>query len=311
MGRRRTPWVQEVVWRLEAVAFDLFTVLARAAPMDGVSEIFARLAAAVGPLTRAHRTALLGLKIAFPRKTHAEREALARAQWENFGRYIGEFPLVDRITPERGRVEIEGAERLSAIAASGQPAVFVSGHFANAEVMAAAILSAGITCDITYRAANNPYVDARIIRGRARYGVSLFAPKGAEGARALLTGLAAGRSIAMLNDQKYDGGSPGVFFGHPVRTNPAASRLARQFGAIIQPMSVQRLRGARFKVTVHELIQVPHTDDRAADIDRGVDAINRFIEARVRERPEEWWWMHRRWPAEVYQDAETEESESG
>ena len=303
MGRRRTPWVQQLIWRLEAFAFDAFTVLARALPMDAVSWTFGRIALAVGPLTRAHRTALTGLKIAFPEKSDAERQGLALAQWENFGRYIGEFPLVDRITPERGRVEIDGFERLRAIALSGEPAILISGHFSNIEVMAAAILSAGIVCDVTYRAANNPLVDARIIEGRARYGVRLFAPKGADGARSLLASLAAGRSIAILNDQKYDGGAEGVFFGQPVRTNPAAARLARKYGAIIQPMSVRRTRGARFRVIVHEPIVVAHTDDRVADVDRGVDAINAFIEARVRERPQEWWWMHRRWPGEVYEAA--------
>jgi KDO2-lipid IV(A) lauroyltransferase len=300
MGRRRTPWVQQLIWRLEALAFDAFTVLARALPMDAVSWSFGQIARTVGPLTRAHRTAVIGLRIAFPEMTDADRERLARDQWENFGRYIGEFPLVDRITPERGRVEIEGFERLRAIALSGKPAILISGHFSNIEVMAAAILSAGIVCDVTYRAANNPLVDARIIEGRARYGVRLFAPKGADGARSLLTSLAAGRSIAILNDQKYDGGTDGVFFGQPVRTNPAAARLAWKYGAIIQPMSVRRTRGARFQVIVHEPIVVAHTDDRVADVDRGVDAINAFIEARVRERPQEWWWMHRRWPGEVY-----------
>jgi KDO2-lipid IV(A) lauroyltransferase len=223
MGRRRTPCVKQMIWRLEALAFDTFTLVARALPMDGVSWALGRIAVAVGPLTRAHRTALLGLKIAFPDKTAAERERLARAQWENFGRYIGEFPLVDRITPERGRVEIDGFDRLRAIALSGRPAILISGHFSNIEVMAAAILSAGIVCDVTYRAANNPLVDARIIAGRARYGVRLFAPKGADGARSLLTSLAAGRSIAILNDQKYDAGTEGVFFGKPVRTNTARS----------------------------------------------------------------------------------------
>ena len=311
MTRRRAPWVQEVVWRLEALAFDVFTLLARAAPMDWVSRAFGELGMAIGPLTRAHRTALLGLRIAFPEKTEAERAAIARAQWDNFGRYIGEFPLVDRITPERGRVEIEGVERLRAIALSGEPAVLISGHFSNIEVMAAAIVSAGIVCDVTYRAANNPYVDRRIIQGRARYGVRLFAPKGADGARSLLTSLAAGRSVAILNDQKYDGGSEGLFFGRPVRTNPAASRLARKFGAVIQPMSVQRLGGARFRVIVHEPIRVPHTADRAGDIDRGVDAINAFIEDRVRERPGEWWWMHRRWPAEVYSETFSQRETEG
>ena len=178
MGRRRTPWVQQLIWRLEAVAFDAFSHLARLAPMDAVSWTFGQVAMLAGPLTNAHRTALLGLKIAFPTMTETERQGLARAQWESFGRYIGEFPLVDRITPQRGRIEVEGAERLRAIAASGRPAVFISGHFSNVEVMASAILSAGIDCDVTYRAANNPLVDARIKRSRARYGVTLFAPKG-------------------------------------------------------------------------------------------------------------------------------------
>ena len=108
----------------------------------------------------------------------------------------------------------------------------------------------------------------------------------------------------MLNDQKYDSGPAGVFFGHPVRTNPAASRLARKFGAVLQPMSVRRTRGARFKVIVHAPIEIPETADRSDDIDRGVDAINAFIEARVREAPADWWWMHRRWPADVYRAVE-------
>ena len=299
MGKR-SPVAQGLLWRLEAFGFDLFTVLARAAPVDLVSWSFGKLLRAIGPLTSAHRTARLGLFIAFPEMDPVERERIARDQWESFGRYLGEFPLLDRITPESGRVEVIGAEQLDRVLNSGAPAIFVSGHLSSLEVMPVVILKAGIVCDITYRAANNPLVDARMRESRARYGVTLFAPKGAEGGRKLLEGLAAGRSIAMMNDQRYDDGPLGVFFGQPVRTNPAAARLARRFDAPIIPMSVTRLKGARFRVTAHSPIMVPRTDDRESDIVAGVDAINAFIEARVREHPEEWWWMHKRWPAEVY-----------
>src|SRR5690606_41146076 len=64
---------------------------------------------------------------------------------------------------------------LDEIARNREPVVFISGHFANWELMAAAVVGAGIDCLITYRAANNPYVDQRIREGRARYGVQLFA----------------------------------------------------------------------------------------------------------------------------------------
>ncbi len=133
----------------------------------------------------------------------------------------------------------------------------------------------------------------------------LFAPKGADGARDLLEALAAGRSVAMLNDQRYDGGVAGLFFGHTVQTNPAAARLALRFGTIMQPMSIQRVHGARFRCVIHEPIVVKDTGARSHDIEAGVAAINAFIEARVRERPGEWWWLHRRWPAPVYAGLDT------
>ena len=294
--------MQDLIWRLEAAGFDLFTALIRAAPVDAVSAFGGWVFRRLGPLSGAHRTAQRSLRLAFPDMADAERRRLLDAQWDNFGRYIAEFPVLDRLTPASGRVEMVHAERLEEIAHSGRPVVFISGHFSNLEVMSAAILHAGIPCDITYRAANNPYVDERMRRSRFRYGVRMFAPKGADGARDLLEALGAGRSVAMMNDQKYDGGVEGVFFGRAVHTLPAAARLALRFGTVIQPLSIQRTAGARFRLVAHEPITVADTGDRTADIKAGVDAINAFIEARVRERPGEWWWLHRRWPAKDYAD---------
>ncbi len=298
MARARTSRGQDRLWRLEATLFDGFTALMRALPVDVVSALGGALGRLLGPLTSAHRTARVNLALAMPELPAPERRRILAEHWDNFGRYLFEFPIADRLTPAGGRVEVTGFERLEAIARSGRPAVLISGHFANIEVMAAVILAAGIECDVTYRAANNPYVDRRIIEGRFRYGVRLLAPKGAEGARDLLTSLKAGRSIAMLNDQRYDTGVAGTFFGREVMTLPAGVRLALRFGAVLQPMSVLRLRGARFRVDVHPPIALQ--GEGAAGEAAGVAAINAFIEARVRERPGQWWWMHRRWPAEVY-----------
>jgi KDO2-lipid IV(A) lauroyltransferase len=155
---------------------------------------------------------------------------------------------------------------------------------------------------MTYRAANNPYVDERIKQSRRRYGVRLFAPKGGDGARELLQALKRGQSVALMNDQKYDGGVAAPFFGRTVHTLPAAVRLALRFGTALQPMSVTRTKGARFRCVVHEPIPLQDTGDRSADIEAGVRAINAFIEAHVRAKPEEWFWVHRRWPAEAYRE---------
>ncbi|RZJ28783.1 MAG: lipid A biosynthesis acyltransferase, partial [Brevundimonas sp.] len=254
----------------------------------------------LGPKTGTQKTVIRNLRIAFPDMPVAEREALALAQWEQTGRTFAETMVMDQLTPASGRIEIIGLERLHAIRDSGRPAVLVSGHMANIEVMAAVIVSAGVPCQVTYRAANNPYVDKQIREARARYGVTLFAPKGGDGARELLAGMSRGESVALMNDQKFSEGPEVIFFDQPVNAAPGPSRLALRFGTFIQPMSVVRLPGVRFRVTAHEPIELEKTGDRQGDIVRGVQAITTFIEMRVREHPVDWFWVHKRWPQSVY-----------
>jgi KDO2-lipid IV(A) lauroyltransferase len=166
--------------------------------------------------------------------------------------------------------------------------------------MPAVIIHAGVTCQITYRATNNPHVDDRIRASRWRYGVRLFAPKGTDGARELIRALSRGESVALMNDQKFNGGIAAPLFGVMAHTAPGPSTFALRFGVPIQPMSVQRKDKARFRVVVHDPIVLEDTGDRNADIEAGVGRINRFIEERIRERPAEWFWVHKRWPNERY-----------
>jgi len=291
---------QDLMWRAEALAYDLAEALARLFPIDTVSDFGAWLFRTLGPLTSAHRTAETNLRIAFPGADDAEIARLLEAQWREAGRWFGEFTILDRIIAEPARVEVVGAERLKSIANGAGPVVFISGHFSSFEIMPAAILHAGIDCQITYRATNNPYVDARIRKARFRYGVRMFAPKGAEGARELIRALSRGESVALMNDQKFNGGVAVPLFGVMAHTAPGPSTFALRFGIPLQPMSVQRRDRARFRVIVHEPIHLADTGDRAADIEAGVRQVNAFIEDRVRARPTEWFWVHKRWPNEMY-----------
>lgn len=293
--------VQGLVWRLEALGFDALTGLARLFPIDAVSNFGAWLFRTLGPLTSARRVAERNLRIAFPDASDAEIERLLTLQWEELGRWIAEFPILDRIIADPSRVTLENGERLAEIAAGAGPVVFISGHFSAFEVMAAAIVHAGVPCQITYRAMNNPHVDARVRKNRFRYGVRLFAPKGLEGARELMRALSRGESVALMNDQKFNGGVAAPLFGVMAHTAPGPSTFALRFGVPLQPMSVQRVGpGARFKLIVHDPIRLTDTGDREADIEAGVRQVNAFIEDRVRARPHEWFWVHKRWPNEIY-----------
>jgi KDO2-lipid IV(A) lauroyltransferase len=137
-------------------------------------------------------------------------------------------------------------------------------------------------------------------RSRQRYGVTLFAPKGVEGGREVMAALKSGLAVGVLADQKYYEGPLIPFFGHLARTQHAPVRFAMRFGAHLQPGWVERTRGARFRVYVAEAIELPAEGGTAADIEAGLRRINAFIEARARARPWEYWWVHRRFPDELY-----------
>ena len=280
---------QDLIWRLEAAAYRSLVGFLRLLGVERASALGGGLLRLLGPLTSTHKTVMRNLRIAFPDMPAAEREKLAIEQWDGTGRTFAEVAVMDQLTPEGGRVEVVGMERLHALRDSGRPAVLISGHLANFEVMAAVIMASGLPCQVTYRAANNPYVDALIRQNRERYGVRLFAPKG-DGTRDLMAGMKRGDSIALLVDQKYNQGPEVQFFGQPVNASPGAARLAARFDTVMQPLSVVRLPGVRFRVTAHEPISIGHGEDKAADILAGIQAANRFVEDRVREHPVDWFW---------------------
>jgi KDO2-lipid IV(A) lauroyltransferase len=303
MSLENPTFAERLLWRLEAAGFDLVAGLLRLAPVDVASGFGGWLLRTLGPHSGADRTIRRNLELAFPERSQAERDAIRIASWEELGRFVAEFTMLDRLTPASGRVEVIGAERLAAIAKGGEPVLMISGHFSNFEIMAAAIVSAGVRCQVSYRPANNPYFDERVVRARASYGVTSLAPKGAGGAREIMRALHRGESVAMLIDQKFNAGVASPIFGHMAHTSAGPVKLAHRIGGKVTPLAVRRLKGARFQVEVYEPIVLAATGDAEADTEAGVRQLNAFIEDRVRERPESWFWAHKRWPKSMYKKA--------
>lgn len=300
MADRRATTLHRLGWRLETLGFDAVAGLVGLLPVDWASNLGGAVVRLLGPLTSEHRTADLNLRLAYPDMGRAERRRIIMDHWENLGRTAAEFPLVERIVRDPARVEVVGGERLAEMAREHQPAVLVSGHIANWEVSLAAIMRAGLTCWVSYRPANNPYTDRRIVEGREKLGLR-FAAKGAEGSRELLAALSRGESLALLNDQRDNDGTEAPFFGHLVRTAPGPTRFALKPGVRMIPLQIVRLKAARFRIVLGEPMALQRSGDKAADLKAGVAQVNAFIERIVRENPGQWLWSHRRFPMETYE----------
>lgn len=269
--------------------------------VDAASAISGRLLRRVGPMIGPlQRRGRANLRLAFPDMSAEEVDAVLREVWENLGRTAAEFSHLGLFDPGSGdRVTIEGREKLDAVIASGRPAIFVSGHFANWEVIPRSMHAAGVQYAFVYRAANNPLVDGLIIRTRAQVMSRRQIPKGKRGGRDLIDALRSGVSLAMLVDQKLTSGIPSPFFGRPAMTAPAAARLALKFGAPVISIGIERLNGARFRLCVSDPITIETAGDAVADTQALTDRINLEIERMIRMRPGQWLWFHRRWGKDV------------
>ena len=288
---------KKLAWRLEALAYDIVGLFLKLFPFNGISAFGGWLLRLIGPLTSKHHIAKTGLEIAFPEKSEADITQILKEQWDNTGRTFAEFPITHRIKAFEGhRVTIKGLDIFKANA----PAIIVTGHFANWEVMATVLTQSGLPVRITYRKINNPYIDARVRKQRERYGTKFLVRKsGHKGGRELLEALKNGDSIALLNDQKFNTGVNVPFFGKDAMTAQGATRLALKTGRPLLPMAITR-DGANFTVTFYEPIKLATTGEREKDVLSGVTQVTQFIEDRIRENPAQWFWVHRRWPKSLY-----------
>lgn len=300
----RSTLRQRLIWRLETLAWDvIYWAPMKALGPERASNFLGWLFKKIGPLLSQNKTIHRNLQLAFPEMGEAERDRIARAAWENVGRTAGELPHLPKIHPYSGdRVEVIGAEYLDQVEAADQGSVFISGHFANWEIMAAAICRRPVDCLVTYRALNNPHIDRRLNKVRHDYGIGVLAPKGL-GTRELMRALAAHKSVALMNDQKFNEGLPIPFFGHEAMTAPGPSRLALKYNVPIVMISTRRVGPARFQVIVNKPFTPTQTGDRKHDLAACVAQITEHIEAEVRTNPEQWFWQHRRWPKEAWKQA--------
>ncbi len=281
---------------MQAMLARMLFFAVRLIPIGVASAMGGWLGRHLGPRFGVTKIARKNLIRAFPKKTAAEIEAIVRGMWDNLGRSIFEFPNLDRIGFDGpgARGEIIAAEHIDRMRDDDAPGIVVGGHLANWEVLAPSIESRGMTLHLIYRAPNNPLMEPLFARRSMGQGELL--PKGTKGAKRALQLLKAGEHLGMLTDQKMNDGIAVPFFGRDAMTAPAVAQFAYRHNCPVVPVRVERVAGAHFRVTCHAPLALPDTGNRQADVLQLMMEINALLESWIRERPEQWLWVHRRWP---------------
>src|SRR5215467_5874579 len=275
-----------------ALWFSAFGLL----PLDWASAVGGTLGRMIGPWLGITKRARLNIGRALPQLSQADISHIIAGMWDNLGQVAAEYPHLWRIRvfEPGGRVETRGLEHMDRAVATGRRMIIFSGHIANWEIGVLAAVQYGISVAQIYRAANNPLIDRMITRFRGGGGELI--PKGAVAARRAIAVLRSGAHLTMLADQKMNDGIPVPFFGRPAMTASALAALALRFDCDVLPARVERLKGARFRLTVFPPLPLPRSGDQHADVAALMTRVNQILEEWIRDRPGEWFWLHRRWP---------------
>jgi KDO2-lipid IV(A) lauroyltransferase len=179
-----------------------------------------------------------------------------------------------------------------------RPTILFTAHIGNWELLPWTASRMGLDLAVIYRRPNNPFI-ARAIEGRRSAKVE-FLPKGLQGAFGVARVMERGGCLGVLVDVKENKGISVPFFGKPAMTGVAAATMALRFDALLYGIWTQRLGPGRLRITVEPPLDVARTGDHDADVRAVMAAINARVEAWVRARPDQWLWLHRRWPRDLY-----------
>jgi KDO2-lipid IV(A) lauroyltransferase len=295
--------------RLEYGTYLAVKGLVRALPNAAARPLGAAVGRLVHLLDRRHRrVAAANVELAFPELAPAERRRLVAACFRHFG-----AALFDLISSERfdavelcRRFSFEGWEHLDRAEAMGRGVFLLGAHLGSWEISGRAIgLYHGVLHTVA-RPADNPYLDRELLRLRTSLGYAVIQKRGA--ARRMLQVLRAGGRVGILPDQRVQEreGILVPFFGHPALTTPVLARLSRRDNCPVVPVFAYPQAGGRYRLVIRPPILPGESNGAAVSGEEGkqaeeaaVAALTRryleIIEQEIRDHPEMWLWMHRRW----------------
>ncbi len=285
---------------LQAIGLRILLAIFALLPITAASALGGAIARAVGPKLGVTRRAADNIRRVMPEKSEAEIRGIVRGMWDNLGRTAAEFRHIGNLDVygADSRVDVVGAEHIDQIRDDGIGGIFFSAHIGNWELTQLSTGQRDLSLTAVFREANNPYVDEVIRDLRRDASDHDMIPKGPAGARALVAALKQGAHLALLVDQKMNDGIAVPFFGRDAMTPPALAQLALKYDVPIIPAHTVRLPDCRFQVIIGEPIRLADSGDRRADVADAMGLVNARIEDWIRAHPEQWLWLHRRWPSE-------------
>ena len=231
------------------------------------------------------------LKIFSTNLSFKEEKEITSNMWKNYGMTFIEYMYLEFFRKSNSHIVIKGEKNLYNLIHNKTPVIFVSGHFANYELMSMEITKKDIKLATIYRPLNNFFLNPLMETLRKKYVCENQIKKGINGVREAIEYIKKGFSIAWMIDQRVSEGEKVNLFNKSALTTTLPAQLALKYNLSIIPVFIERTRENNFEITFHEGIN-PNNFKSKIDL---TTKLNKILELMIKKNPNQWIWTHNRW----------------
>ena len=276
---------------IEAFFIYIFFLFIKIIGLKYSRKIFAKIFNFIGPLIKSKDIVNSNIDRVFGDCGEKKRREIIDNMWNNYGMTFVEYIFLDYFKKGKSHISLVGEENLLQINKKAKPVIFVSGHFANFELMAMEIAKKDIPLAAIYRPLNNIFLNPFMEYLRKKYVCKNQIKKGINGVRETIEYIKTDHCIALMIDQRVSEGEKINFFGKPALTTTLPAQLSTKYSMDIVPVYIERDRDNKFKIEFQKRLD-PKNFKNKIEL---TEELNRVLEKMVIRNPGQWIWTHNRW----------------
>lgn len=283
--------IKSINYFIQALIIYIFFFIGKIFGLKLSRIIFSSLFSLVGPIFKSKKVIKKNLEIFSSNISTLEKSNISKSMWENYGMTFIEYIFLNYFKSQNSHVDIIGEEILANIIKKNKPVIFISGHFANYELMSMEITKRNINLATIYRPLNNFFLNPFMEYLRKKYVCKNQIKKGINGVREAIDYIKRKHSIALMIDQRVSEGEMINFFDKAALTTTLPAQLALKYDLEIIPVFIERTKYKRFKIEFKNEINGKNFKNKMELTKK----LNEILEKMIVQNPNQWIWTHDRW----------------
>mgnify|MGYP006134995461 FL=1 len=280
---------------VESLIVYTFFLIIRLVGLSISRKMFAYVFNKVGPLIKSKEVIYNNLTKILGQQDDEINKQIISNMWSNYGKTFAEYIYLGRFKKTNSHINIIGEKILNEIVQKNKPVIFVSGHFANFELMAMELVKKEIKLATIYRPLNNFFLNPFMEKTRRTNICNNQIKKGISGIRETISYIQSNYSIALMVDQRVTEGARLPFFNYAAFTTTLPAQIALRYKYDIVPIYIRRLKNDSFEMEVYEPLEIiDKVESKKNKLEISLK-INKIIEQMVLKDPSQWILTHNRW----------------